>query len=53
MEGAFARLLETVRLTSGTDRQAARGHLLELFDIVGPDDPRAPAARTALANALF
>lgn len=53
VEGAFARLLETVRLTSGTDRQAARGHLLELFDIVGPDDPRVPAARTALANALF
>lgn len=53
VEQAFARLVETVRRTTGADRQAAREHLVALFDVVGPDDPRVGAARTALANALF
>lgn len=50
---AFDRLVETVRRTSGEDRDAARAHLVELFAAVGPADYRVAAARTALANALY
>ena len=50
---AFARLVETVRVTSGDDRNTARLHLLDLFEIVGADDPRVPKARMALAGVLF
>jgi len=53
VDDAFSRLIDTVRLTSGQDREAARQHLLELFDAVGPDDPRVATARRALAAALF
>ena len=38
---------------SGADRDRARTHLVELFDVVGGADPRVPAARVALANAVF
>jgi putative thioredoxin len=50
--GAFNRLITCVRATSGTDRDAARDRLLELFLVAG-DDPAVPSARTALASALF
>jgi len=50
---AFDRLVETVRRSSGEDRDAARAHLVELFAAVGPADYRVAAARTALANALY
>ncbi len=53
VEDAFARLVELVRRTAGEERQLARAHLVELFDIIGPSDPRVAKARTALANALF
>ncbi|HET9653891.1 MAG TPA: tetratricopeptide repeat protein [Kineosporiaceae bacterium] len=53
VEDAFARLVDTVRAASGAERDRARSHLLELFDVVGPDDPRVGKARLALANALF
>jgi putative thioredoxin len=53
VEDAFLRLVDTVRRTSGADRERARSHLVELFDVVGSDDPRVPAARVALANAVF
>jgi putative thioredoxin len=53
VEDAFARLVETVRRTSGADRDRARSHLVELFDVVGVADPRVAAARLALANAVF
>ncbi|MFM8351911.1 MAG: tetratricopeptide repeat protein, partial [Actinomycetales bacterium] len=49
---AFDRLIACVRATSGADRDAARAHLLALFQVAG-DDPAVPAARTALASALF
>jgi putative thioredoxin len=52
-EAAFNRLIDTVRRTSGDDRDRAREHLLQLFELVGPDDERVARARTALANALF
>jgi putative thioredoxin len=53
VDEAFARLVETVRRTAGEDRDRARSRLVELFEIIGPDDPRVGKARTALANALF
>ncbi|MFE6663796.1 tetratricopeptide repeat protein [Streptomyces sp. NPDC057697] len=53
VEDAFGRLVETVRRTFGDDRDAARVRLLELFEVIGPDDPRVGAARTALARVLF
>jgi putative thioredoxin len=53
VEDAFTRLIDTVRLTRGEEREKARKHLVELFDVVGGDDPRVPKARVALANALF
>ncbi|MFF8613187.1 tetratricopeptide repeat protein [Streptomyces sp. NPDC015350] len=53
VEDAFGRLVETVRRTFGDDRDAARVRLLELFEVIGPDDPRVVAARTALARVLF
>jgi len=53
VEDAFTRLVDTVRRTSGAERDRARSHLVELFDVVGAQDPRVPAARLALANALF
>jgi putative thioredoxin len=53
VEDAFVRLVDTVRRTSGADRERARSHLVELFDVVGNDDPRVPPARVALANAVF
>ncbi|MFE5239310.1 MULTISPECIES: tetratricopeptide repeat protein [unclassified Streptomyces] len=53
VEDAFGRLVETVRRNFGDDRDAVRVRLLELFEVIGPDDPRVTAARTALARVLF
>jgi len=49
---AFELVLEVVRRSSGSERDVARARLLELFTVAG-DDPAVPAARTALASALF
>lgn len=53
VEGAFTRLLEVVRRGPGEDRDQAREHLVELFAVVGGDDPRVVTARRDLTNALF
>jgi putative thioredoxin len=53
VEDAFSRLLDLVRRVSGADRDAARTHLVGLFELVGNQDERVAKARTALANALF
>ncbi|MFD5870036.1 tetratricopeptide repeat protein [Streptomyces sp. NPDC060322] len=53
VEDAFGRLVETVRRNFGDDRDVVRVRLLELFEVIGPDDPRVTAARTALARVLF
>ncbi|MER6309691.1 tetratricopeptide repeat protein [Streptomyces sp. NPDC001657] len=53
VEDAFGRLVETVKRTAGDDREAARLRLLELFEVIGAEDPRVTAARTALARVLF
>ncbi|MER8193956.1 tetratricopeptide repeat protein [Streptomyces microflavus] len=53
VEDAFSRLVEAVRRNTGDERDTARLRLLELFEVIGPDDPRVTAARTALARVLF
>jgi len=53
LDAAFNRLLDCVRRFSGVDRNTAKDHLLGLFQLVDPADPRLKAARTALASALF
>jgi putative thioredoxin len=51
--GALDRLLKTVGRTTGDERERVRRRLLEFFDLLGPDDPRVPAARRELARSLF
>jgi putative thioredoxin len=53
VEDAFLRLVDTVRVTSGDERNRAREHLLELFEVIGAQDPRVAAARRSLTAALF
>ena len=53
VEAAFTRLLHAVKESAGDDRNKAKDHLLSLFALVDPADPRLTAARSALANALF
>ncbi|MER6300762.1 tetratricopeptide repeat protein [Kitasatospora sp. NPDC001539] len=53
VEDAFGRLVDTVGRTFGEDRDTARLRLLELFEVIGAEDPRVVAARTALARVLF
>ena len=53
VDEAIARLVETVRRTSGPERDAARQRLLALFELLDPEDPRLLAGRRALSNALF
>ena len=53
VEAAFTRLLHAVRATSGDDRTKVKDHLLNLFTLVDPSDPRLVAARKELASALF
>lgn len=53
VEDAFRRLLDLVRRTAGEDRDTVRRRLLELFDVVGAEDPRVVTARGALMRALF
>jgi putative thioredoxin len=52
-EAAFDRLLGVVRRTSGEDRNQARLHLIGLFDIFPPRDPRVTKARATLSSLLF
>jgi putative thioredoxin len=53
VDDAIARLVDAVRRTAGDDRDAARQHLLKLFEVLDPQDPRLANGRRALANALF
>ncbi|MFI7098136.1 tetratricopeptide repeat protein [Streptomyces sp. NPDC050161] len=53
VEDAFGRLVDAVKRSFGDDREAARVRLLELFEVIGTDDPRVTSARTALARVLF
>lgn len=53
VEDAFARLIDLVRRTGGDDRTRVRARLVDLFEIVGTEDPRVARARRDLASALF
>ena len=53
VEAAFTRLLHAVKATQGDERTKIKNHLLELFALVDPSDPRLAAARKELASALF
>jgi putative thioredoxin len=53
VEAAFTRLLHAVRATAGDDRTKVKDHLLSLFALIDPNDPRLVAARKELASALF
>jgi putative thioredoxin len=53
VEAAFTRLVHAVRATSGDERGKVKDHLLNLFALVDPSDPRLVAARKELASALF
>jgi putative thioredoxin len=53
IEESFERLLSTIRRTSGDDRDIARKHLIGLFEIFPPKDPRVTKARATLSSLLF
>ena len=53
LDSAFARLLNCVRSLTDTERERAKTHLLNLFSLVDPADPRLIQARKDLASALF
>ncbi|MDN5857012.1 MAG: tetratricopeptide repeat protein [Pseudonocardia sp.] len=53
VEAAFDRLLAVVARTGGDERERARQHLVELFELFPADDPRVTKARRGLARALF
>ncbi len=52
-EKAFDRILAVIKRTSGPDRNTARLHLLDLFEVISPDDERLKKARTQLTLLLF
>jgi putative thioredoxin len=50
---AFDRVLAVVKRTSGAERNVARLRLLDLFEVLPPDDERLKKARTQLTLLLF
>ena len=52
-EEAFDRVLGVIKRTSGEERNTARLHLLDLFEILPPNDERVKKARTQLTLLLF
>jgi putative thioredoxin len=52
-EQAFDRVLALVKRTTGAERNTARLHLLDLFEVLPPDDERVKKARTQLTLLLF
>jgi putative thioredoxin len=53
VEAGFDRLLDTIRRTSGAERNQARLQLLRLFEAFPPRDPRVTKARATLSSLLF
>jgi putative thioredoxin len=53
IDASFDRLLDTIRRTSGEERDIARKHLIGLFEIFPPRDPRVARARATLSSLLF
>jgi putative thioredoxin len=52
-EKAFDRILAVIKRTAGAERNTARLHLLDLFEVISPDDERLKKARTQLTLLLF
>ena len=52
-DSAIETLLEAVRRDRKWNEEAARKHLVTLFEAMGPTDPRTIAARRALSSILF
>jgi len=53
VEASFDRMLGVFQRTAGQDRDTARLHLLSLFEILPPRDPRVAKARAKLTSLLF
>ena len=53
LDGSFNRLITLVKKTTGEDRKKVREHLLSLFTLIDPEDPKLIQARQLLASALF
>lgn len=53
VEDAFNRLLTILPSLTGDDKERVRTRLVELFDVVGAEDPRVTKARSRLMRALF
>ena len=53
IEEALDRLIGTIKRTTGDDRDRARRHLLSLFEVLPPRDPRVAKARSTLSGLLF
>ena len=52
-EAAFDRLLRAIKAFSDDERDKVKAHLISLFNLVDPTDPRLIKARSQLASALF
>ena len=52
-EAAFTRLLNVIRSFSGDEKEKAKLHLIQLFNLVNPSDPSLLKARNELASLLF
>jgi len=53
LSGAFDRLLAVIKLKKGDEADKAKAHLIALFNLVDPTDPRLVKARSELASVLF
>ncbi|MCT1921393.1 tetratricopeptide repeat protein [Brevibacterium luteolum] len=53
VDDAFNRLLTILPSLTGDDKERVRTRLVELFDVVGAEDPRVMKARSRLMRALF
>ena len=53
VDASFDRLLGVFRRTAGDERDKVRLHLLNLFDVLPPRDPRVTKARSRLSSLLF
>ena len=53
LSGAFDRLLAVIKSNTGDQRDKAKAHLISLFNLVDPTDPRLVKARGELASVLF
>jgi putative thioredoxin len=53
VEDAFARLLDLFAALPSAERAPVRERLVELFGLIGADDPRVTAARNRLSSLLF